>query len=885
MFRVGFPPCTLVLAQVVPGRESEVSSAMVRHFACDDKRNIERCVYFAFSEYDILAIVPLSEESQLDRLTTFGHQHVRDLQQILCFPWVKRLREQVDFNLGPALTVTFCKLDENNLTDEKRGGLHAEYDAIRCLRKRLQDIQRTKSARAASLSWRVLGTLGWPELLLMLSGNNLSVLLEIVQDLTMVPIEPEGEASLSFTFSHTIPCIRRRKNDSERLEAESVGGRVACQVTVDAWPENYDEIRDRVNSLFTNANGSPEHTEPPHPQVPRWHIAAAFGRKDLIITPHNFDPVNVSDIINLLAVLRDPRQKHDAQNRGGEDREVEQDHSQEPLVTASHTHILTPLPIKTTTAAKNPRLVRHFTSGAIGQFLPRVLSSIQSRFVPNYPRIEETGGTSVTGGLDAVLGSIDEFGDWERGLGNPDLAHAGRLRQMLFRYVAIQSRQKLRGIADDMATVLDWATFDALALSASFPLPPVPIVPPDVRKEYTTFYEAANLFFFGLDQRLAGGVFGVSDPARAYTHLHALGIQRILRAAEAIPRSLLRLVRQQGAPLKWPGFVVFGYKDEAATLAYDVLNLPYQYVTTPSEWWRLAHEAGHACVDLQSFAALPGFRAMLQRIASEKIQKPDLIDLIGDPEELLEDLVASIFEFEFAFRRDFERYMRTMWRFFNRRLEGQEQITQLRELLLRTVFVFMYDRELKDNLRAGDIADEIIEMGKSQRTIPEDRSMDRGLSLRALGEYENLEKLIEAAIIRRVVEEAPKLAHGVRAVKVEAIADLYRLCEPWRSWMVYIMHHIGPDEAFEQGLEGKLKKCWSSLDRGKALHNKSDEDLFLIPLALQHQRQRNGSDTSVSAIPLRARIAAILSLWHWDRIHVRAAQVDNHQRAQWLSDI
>jgi hypothetical protein len=329
----------------------------------------------------------------------------------------------------------------------------------------------------------------------------------------------------------------------------------------------------------------------------------------------------------------------------------------------------------------------------------------------------------------------------------------------------------------------------------------------------------------------------------------------------------LCLVQQQeDERLRWPGFVVFGYGDEAAKLTYSVLNLPYQYAIVPSEWWRLAHEAGHACAELQRLLDFPELRTMVQHL---EVVQAENRDIRGDPEELVQELVANIFEFELAFRRHFDLYVRTVWRFFNRRLEGREQEGRLIEQLLRTTFVFLYDLEQQGILQPGQGVDQAIKDGTFQHPIPEDKSMDICLGLRALGEYRSLEDLIEAEVIRQAIDAAPRLSHAIRPVAVDRIAELYRACEPWRTEFAHIFRRIRLVDPSMPHLEEHLQQLWDSLATGNVLNRLPQTDVFLIPLALQYQCQvlSDKGDTGLSVVPLRVRIAAMLSLWHWDRIH------------------
>jgi len=859
--RVGSPPYTLVLAQVVPGYDGDVAQALAAQFSKGDeaRSEIRDHIYFAFSEYDVLAILPLGDTGSLGRLTTFGHEYVRDLQQVLCFPWWTGAREH-PFEPGPALTVTFLKLDESLVAAE---GIEADYDAVHWLRRRIGEIRKRQEYKDCGLKACVLGTLGWPELLLMLTGNDLGLLLNIVRDLPVGPIERPNRPPLRFAFSHTLPCVRWK--GGANFSAEHVSGDLYCEVMVNVSPDLMDPAMGHIRALLEEARRSAD-DDAAQANPPAWDARVVFGRRDLIIAPHDGQPVSVENITKLLSLLR---------SKGPEYEQNSEDHP-EPVrqvlpITSTHTHISVPLPNLDSVHAVNPTRLQRLAEGVLGP-IQRIWTHLEAlppfRFWHEPPHGEGQEELPPRKALDRVLRSIRGFEEWERHLGNPGLAHAGRLRQMLFRYQAVQCTPELQGVVDDMTDVLAESIAYAAIVAHSIPLPPMPLVTQEIRAEYDEFEEIANLFFYGLDQRLAGAVFGVSDPARAYTHLHALGIQRILRAVEAVPRALLRLLWTQDGPLHWPGFVLFGYGNETAKLAFNVLNMPYQDVATPSQWWRLGHEAGHAAVDLLSLPDLPGFLAVQRRL-----EQCEMKDLARDPAHLLDELAANVFEFEFAFHCDFDLYLRTVWRFFNWYLEGQERKDKLLELLLRATFVFLYDLERQEILQPGQPVDDAIREGNFQVTIPEDKSMDRALSLRALGEYGSLERLVQLEVVQRAVAAAPKLSHSVRGVPLEEVTARYRECEPWRSDLVSLFRDLRvPRESKLKNLEQRFQQNWTSFYGGKVVDNISEEEVFLLPLGLQLQKQLLETEREKTAsIPLRARIACILSLWHWDRTHARPA--------------
>ena len=277
-FHVEYPPLTLVLAQAVPGRDGEVAQDMANHYAGGDERqpDIRNYIYFAFSEYDVLAIVPLDEEGHLDRLTTFGHEHVRDLQQVMCFPWVVGGVRPGDFQPGPALTLTFFKLDEGLLVKE---GIEAEYDAVRWLQQRIRSLREQKEYRSIALDGLVLGTLGWPELVLILTGNDLSLLLHIIRDLGVAPIKRPRKPDLEFAFSHTLPCVRWDGNP-ERFSAEPVNGQVCCQVMVSARPNHLGHVVQQVENLRSGPAQLPG-THASESAVPPLDAAVVLGRRAL----------------------------------------------------------------------------------------------------------------------------------------------------------------------------------------------------------------------------------------------------------------------------------------------------------------------------------------------------------------------------------------------------------------------------------------------------------------------------------------------------------------------------------------------------------------------------------------------------------------------------
>ena len=461
--------------------------------------------------------------------------------------------------------------------------------------------------------------------------------------------------------------------------------------------------------------------------------------------------------------------------------------------------------------------------------------------------------------LQELVDFVNEFSAWEVKLKNPGLRFAPRLRQMVLRIQAVFNTPGYDGLVDDMLDFVRWAVNEAADLmiksSKASPLAPVTV---GLRDKYHDFEVIGNAFSFGIEQRMSGAQFGISNPAHAYAGIHGLGIQRMLSASSAIPHAVLSVFENLDT-LVWQGFTVFGFQNDTLVLPCGVINLPAQEIMAPSEWWRLGHETGHIFVMATHLLEAPVIENLVQNLdkgASKKILRRMGIN----SEELVEELVANVFEYYFCFRGDFDLYLETVWQFLNQYLEGQDHINRLTEFVFRSVFTFLFHLEQNGALPHGQPVEEIILSDQKHLDIFMQRSLDEAMNQRTLMEENSLEHLIFRAVFLPIIGIADRLNHALRRISIDEIVALYRACEPLRSDLFNMFDLCGAPNPVIPNVSTQLKKIGKKLVAGKIIELDDPLDVYLLPLSLQYWKNENNR-----AVPMPARIAALLSLWHWDQ--------------------
>ncbi len=180
--------------------------------------------------------------------------------------------------------------------------------------------------------------------------------------------------------------------------------------------------------------------------------------------------------------------------------------------------------------------------------------------------------------------------------------------------------------------------------------------------ELEGFESLLQLMETGINQRLVGAYVGTED-FHSGTQYDKGGIQKILTAAEVIPRTLLAW-----AEVPWNGFIVLGsapdYRHDL-----DIINLPGKTWHDPTAWWGIFHETGH----IYAFYHKAFPNEYLDKIAREMILSLPIepIDedranvaggtIYGTALRYLTEIIADAFDLRYGFVSQADLYLKTVW--------------------------------------------------------------------------------------------------------------------------------------------------------------------------------------------------------------------------------
>ncbi|GMT49428.1 MAG: hypothetical protein IEMM0008_0967 [bacterium] len=201
---------------------------------------------------------------------------------------------------------------------------------------------------------------------------------------------------------------------------------------------------------------------------------------------------------------------------------------------------------------------------------------------------------------------------------------------------------------------------------------------------------------FGIDQRLYG-TFLSQEGAEARFFPYRGGIQRILLSAEVLPKIILNRVKKH-----WPGFLIAGF-DHKYMHHDEILNLPLKLIFTPKEWWGLFHETGHVYMNLSNTINFDD-KTIIKKIEDVGVVKLEWYKYTKYT-KFLSELFADLFDFKVCFIEEFALYIKSVWGYLiqeiNNTRQGSKKREQLADYLLRSFFVYIYNKLCENNLRNG----------------------------------------------------------------------------------------------------------------------------------------------------------------------------------------
>jgi hypothetical protein len=326
--------------------------------------------------------------------------------------------------------------------------------------------------------------------------------------------------------------------------------------------------------------------------------------------------------------------------------------------------------------------------------------------------------------------------------------------------------------------------------------------------ERSLLYEIVELLAYATEERAHGAFLSLEHLESSLSPTKG-GIQRILVAAESIPRKLIARVKKY----PWAGFIVAGYHNESFSSHYEILNLPFEYLFRPEQWCGLLHETGHAAFFDKRFYDMDGeeMTNLIHRIvpsASEDDQE------FTKWKELAWEIGADMFDLYFCYGKDMDSYLRNVWPFV---IGDSRQLSSERFRRYFLIFEFWKHLLVPGKTSFGRFID-------IEADISEFRGKLRGLKL-------------EARTEPKANGEA-RLAFSGMADVAEVFFHRFRQCG-------------GPRQLAVELEKPEMKNAIRSVLAGKPwLHPITAPDTFILGIKQEPH------------LTLSAKLAAIVSLWH-----------------------
>jgi len=191
------------------------------------------------------------------------------------------------------------------------------------------------------------------------------------------------------------------------------------------------------------------------------------------------------------------------------------------------------------------------------------------------------------------------------------------------------------------------------------------------------------------------------------------GVQRLLRAAEAIPAEVFSAI----AGFKWPGFTLVG-TDRRYWHAAGTVNLPLEAAFRPSLWWGLTHETGHVLLKLHR--PWLDFDARFVEEIETKTGRQAGTHLFNDAVDTISEIFLDIYDYTLFFRGRLECYLRSVWQYLETDLRSDpERLEALSIYALRSFFVVLKNRKRTDisGLKYGEVKTELDAFMRSLDTF------------------------------------------------------------------------------------------------------------------------------------------------------------------------
>jgi hypothetical protein len=806
---------SILMIQSLPGHERVDCDRIERLFQSISEKSDS---YFSFSEFDIVKIIQYSDSFH----ELLNNNQILDNQQIICYQWdlepkiIRKPRfsfyhwklnpieyfQQIRLKKSPfksnAITISLIKLTDLISHDN---GVNDEIKIIKKIQKLLLQL---------NVKFLLLGSMGLPEIVLILGGENLEKLLQILQELLI----NSEQNKLGLTYIHTFPCINSNialkyfdANYQENI-TESLGD-IFWKISITCHP---NDLVQQTNKLIEKGNDW------------SFDVFSTFGKRDIEIIPKENEKTSIGHLLKIIGYIR-------------------------------------------STNTSN-WIVSTQTQFSVAKFRNERGATVNVNDInANIQRERDSQALEkVNGKLQFYVENLEKLTKIEKVINNPSVGFSENMKKMLFRTKSLLLDPALMGQGLDVLEYALWAGDEVSKfigdLEEKFDNKTITI---QKRRQFQHFDEMIRAYIYGINQRLLGVHFSDNDPAQAFSGIYGFGIQRYINAVNAIPRALLRSFSSfEGKD--WHGFTVFDYYPTTLILASRVINLPFSYLNDPSLWWSLGHESGHAFYKFTNLGERPIILNTISKLENSK----SFISLGIRADTFIEELFATVFEYQLCYRKNFELHQENIWEFFNYFLPGRIDVEKcINEYFFRTLFTFFYHVEQKGGIIPGLSIFDLFPITNEKDLQSNYRNLKYFLLSRPWHEYGSFKNVVQFELLEKTAERAPNILFELRLLDFQILEDIYKISEELRGEFSRVFTEYECPNLEENIFPAKILKIYEQLLLGNILVLDNPLDVFLITIAQKEINNGYKRNEITKNQKERARIAALLSLWHWDRIETQ----------------
>jgi len=374
------------------------------------------------------------------------------------------------------------------------------------------------------------------------------------------------------------------------------------------------------------------------------------------------------------------------------------------------------------------------------------------------------------------------------------------------------------GISNLIQDPLVGECFEDLRQSAVHHLPEaLKRLSPDRTEQRKMVWNIMEALSYGAEERANGAFLAIENVENRFSPTKG-GIQRILKAAQLLPYHILSKIG-----LTWEGFVIAGFQNRGYAECGEIINLPYEYLFHPEEWWGLFHEVGHVALWKTEFLDLLNHNEVISFLESRTIgsKKSELTRTWTWWQNVFLEIAADSFDLFFCHEK-IDPYFNNIWPYITNKSNNVEV-----RHFARYFCIYQYWRYL---------------LSRNESSFPVKMDLDSDLEF--FNSYLNKQQFsyVQSEEYDR---EALLIFKGVKHV-VEICHRTYQERKD-RVLRKVITNPDNTRKAIKDVFDGKV------FTTAPISHPVS----FILTLKEESFRRK---------LPISSRIAAILSLWHTAKV-------------------